>query len=60
MMFIEKTCNVAVVYGVIGIEIPGIHFQDQKYSNHNVQTIKKVMKMSKNIQSLNEQNVDNL
>jgi hypothetical protein len=35
-----KTCNVDVQYrlSVFRIEIPGIHFWDQKYSNENIQT----------------------
>jgi hypothetical protein len=42
MRFIEKTCSIIVVKG---IEIPGIHFQDQKYSNETTLTITELIKL---------------
>ncbi len=40
-MFIEKTCNVVVING---INIPGKHYQDQKYSNENILIIAEFIK----------------
>jgi hypothetical protein len=43
------------------IELPGIHFEDQKYRNGNVQTITELMEQYHRIwnQSSNKQNVNN-
>jgi hypothetical protein len=45
---------------IFRIKIPGIHFQDQKYSNDMFRQIMELMidTMSQNIQSFNKQNVN--